>query len=158
MRLRRLESELWVPHPIDEVFAFFADASNLDAITPAWLRFQIDTPSPIEMQVGTLIDYKLRIRGIPVRWQSEITVWDPPFRFVDEQRRGPYRKWHHVHSFVERDGGTFIRDEVDYAVPGWVLEPLIHRWFVRRDVERIFAHRTAVLRQRFHRRAATAQV
>lgn len=149
MKNRQFRSELWVPRPIDEVFDFFADAANLNQITPAWVCFEILTELPIAMNVGTLIDYRIKIRGIPVRWQTEITAWDPPFRFVDEQRRGPYRRWHHEHTFIEQDGGTIIRDVVDYAVTGWIFEPLIHKTLVQPDVKRIFEHRTAVMRQRF---------
>jgi ligand-binding SRPBCC domain-containing protein len=142
----RYECELWLPSPVERVFPFFADARNLERITPPFLRFRVLTPEPIEMRVGTLIDYRLRVHGLPLRWRSEITVWDPPHRFVDEQRRGPYRKWHHEHTFEPRDGGTLTRDRVEYAVPGGVL---VDRLFVRRDVERIFAYRRRVLSELF---------
>jgi ligand-binding SRPBCC domain-containing protein len=133
-----LTTEQLLPRPVPEVFAFFADAGNLDALTPSWLRFEILTPRPIEMKVGTRIDYRLRLRRLPIRWQSEITDWNPPRRFVDEQRRGPYRIWHHEHIFTERDGGTLVRDQVRYAVFGGEL---VERLFVRRDLEKIFAYR-----------------
>jgi len=149
MRTHRLSTELRVPAPIDEVFAFFADARNLEELTPPWLRFEVLTPAPIEMRVGTEIDYRLRIRGLPVRWRSEITVWDPPHRFVDEQLRGPYRRWHHEHAFEAIDGGTAIYDIVDYTAPGWLLEPVIHSLFVRPDVGRIFAYRHECLIERY---------
>lgn len=116
------------------VFAFFGAAHNLDAITPPWLRFRILTPAPIAMQVGTRIDYRLRLHGVPVRWQSEITVWEPPLRFVDEQRRGPYRLWRHEHFFEEHDGGTRVRDCVTYSL---------------RDLQTIFAYRQAKLAELF---------
>lgn len=131
-------STLWLPSKQAEVFEFFSDASNLQEITPEWLDFRIVTPGPIVIRKGTLIDYRLKIHGWPMRWQSEITVWEPPHRFVDEQRRGPYRKWIHHHLFAEKDGGTEVRDEVEYAVPGGKL---IERLFVRRDIEAIFAFR-----------------
>lgn len=142
-----LVEELWLPRPRDEVFAFFADPRNLDAITPPWLHFHIVTPSPIDMKPGTLIDYKLRVRGVPISWQSEISEWSPPFRFVDRQLKGPYRHWLHLHEFEERNGGTLIRDRVEYAVPGWIFAPLIHRLFVKRDVATIFAFRTNKIRE-----------
>jgi ligand-binding SRPBCC domain-containing protein len=104
--------------PVSEVFSFCADAGNLDVITPPWLRFQILTPRPMAMRVGAQIDYRLRLRGLPLRWQSEITVWQPPHRFVDEQRRGPYRAWRHEHTFTAQDGGTLVGDRVRYAVLG----------------------------------------
>lgn len=144
-----LETELWLPRPRDEVFPFFADAHNLEALTPAFLHFEVLTPDPIVMRPGLLLDYRLRIHGVPVRWRTEIEAWDPPFRFVDRQLRGPYRLWHHTHTFEERDGGTLCRDVVRYAAPGGPLRPLIERFFVRGDVARIFAYRTEQLRGRF---------
>jgi len=107
------ESSIWLPRPLDEVFAFFSDASNLEVITPPWLSFSVVTPAPIEMRPGTLIDYRLRFRGFPLRWRSEITSWDPPHRFADAQVKGPYRQWIHEHTFVEKDGGTLAGDRVE---------------------------------------------
>lgn len=141
-----LKSELWLPRPRSEVFPFFAAAENLEAITPPWLNFRILESTPPVMGRGTLIDYRLRIRGVPLRWQSEITAWEPPHRFVDEQRKGPYRTWIHEHRFEERDGGTLVLDTVRYAVPGGRF---VDRLFVRRDVEAIFAYRRKQLLERF---------
>lgn len=141
-----LTSEQWLPRPLPEVFAFFADAGNLDALTPDWLRFEILTPRPIGMKVGALIDYRLRLRGLPIRWQSEISDWSPPHRFVDEQRRGPYRLWHHTHTFAERDGGTVVSDVVRYDVPGGTL---VNTLFVKRDLQKIFAYRQHKLAELF---------
>jgi len=146
MTLHTLTAALWLPQHRDVVFSFFADALNLEAITPPWLRFALVTPAPIAMQTGTLIDYRLRLHGLPLRWQSEITLWDPPFCFVDEQRRGPYRRWLHMHTFEEKAGGTLCRDLVEYAVPGGRF---IHWLIERRDVERIFAYRQKFLRGHF---------
>ncbi|MFM8469490.1 MAG: SRPBCC family protein [Limisphaerales bacterium] len=146
MRIHEFQCELWLPLPPEELFSFFADAANLDAITPPWLHFQIVTPRPIAMREGSLIDYKLRLRGIPLRWRTLIKEWQPPFRFVDEQVRGPYRRWIHTHTFELRDGGTLARDEVRYAVP---LDFLLHAAFVRRDIQKIFAFRQEVLRNKF---------
>ncbi|HEX4825882.1 MAG TPA: SRPBCC family protein [Candidatus Polarisedimenticolaceae bacterium] len=144
--LTTLRSEIWLGQPIERVFAFFADAGNLEELTPPWLRFRIVTPRPIVMRQGARLEYALRLRGVPVHWESEITVWDPPRRFADEQRRGPYRAWIHEHSFAPRDGGTDVGDFVRYAVPGgWLIDRLV----VRRDVRAIFDHRTAQLRQLF---------
>ena len=142
MKTRLLETEVWLPQPLDAVFAFFADARNLVTLTPPWLKFSILTPPPIEMKTGALIDYRLRLRGIPIRWQSEITAWDPPRRFVDEQRRGPYRQWIHEHTFEERHGGTLARDRLQYAVPGGSLVNLL---FVARDLDRVFEFRKETL-------------
>ncbi len=144
--VRTLDAELFIPRPLPEVFAFFAEAPNLQALTPRWLHFEILTPLPIAMRAGALIDYRLRLRGIPLRWRTEITVWEPPHRFVDVQRRGPYRLWRHEHTFEERDGGTLVRDHVDYKVFGGAL---VDRLFVRPDVRRIFAYRQCVLRRYF---------
>jgi ligand-binding SRPBCC domain-containing protein len=138
MRIREFHCEQWLPQRIEAVFAFFADPSNLESITPPWLHFRTLTPRPIEMRVGTLIDYRLRIRGIPASWQSEITAWEPSHRFVDEQRRGPYRLWRHEHTFEPHDGGTLCRDQVRYAVP---FDFLMHGWFERPNIERIFTFR-----------------
>jgi len=144
--LFKLETELWLPHRRDEVFHFFADAFNLETLTPPWLKFEVLTPRPIVMHVGLQIDYRLRLRGLPLRWRSEITAWEPPGRFVDEQRRGPYRAWIHEHTFEERDGGTLARDRVQYAViGGWLINTL----FVRRDVEKIFHFRQEKLQELF---------
>ncbi|HEX4085375.1 MAG TPA: SRPBCC family protein [Chthoniobacteraceae bacterium] len=142
MPVHEYKAEQWLPRPIDEVFPFFADAANLERITPPWLQFKVLTPAPIEMRPGVRIDYRLRIRGIPVRWRSEITVWEPTSRFVDEQRRGPYRLWRHEHTFQSRDGGTLCGDHVRYAVR---LDFLVHRFLVRPDIERIFAFRRTAL-------------
>lgn len=133
-----IEREQWLARPVDEVFAFFGDAMNLEAITPEWLRFSVVTPGPIAMKAGTLIEYRLRWHGVPLRWTTVIDEWDPPRRFVDRQLRGPYRLWHHTHTFEPRDGGTLIRDEVRYKLPfGW-LGTILHGLRIRRDLEAIF--------------------
>ena len=142
-----LRDELWLPRAIDEVFEFFADAYRLEQITPGWLHFHVQTPRPVPMHAGSLIDYQLKLHGIPIRWRTEISEWEPPFRFVDRQLRGPYKLWHHTHTFEEKDGGTLIHDHVEYAVPGWILSPLLHRLFVRPDIEKIFRHRTEAIKK-----------
>ena len=147
MKIHTLDAEMWLPLGIETVFAFFGDAANLDAITPPWLKFEIVTPGPIRMQPGATIDYRLRVHKLPIRWQSVITRWEPPHRFVDEMVRGPYRLWVHRHEFEPRDGGTVIRDHVDYAVPGFFLEPLVHRFLVGPDLRKIFAHRQQRIRE-----------
>src|SRR4051794_29426204 len=139
-----LAARISLPRSRMEVFEFFADPRNLETLTPPWLRFQIITPPPIIMQAGALIDYRLRVHGLPVRWQSEITAWEPPVRFVDEQRRGPYRIWIHEHTFQESDGGTEVRDRVRYNVPGGRL---VNRLLVRRDLHAIFRFRQNRLRE-----------
>jgi ligand-binding SRPBCC domain-containing protein len=146
MQTHLFHAELWLPRTRGEVFAFFAESGNLELLTPPWLNIHILTPRQISMRAGVLIDYRLRIHGIPLRWQSEITIWEPPPRFVDEQRRGPYRLWHHEHTFEERDRGTLCRDTVRYAVP---LDILTHRFFVRPDIESIFEFRQRKMRELF---------
>src|SRR3712207_6686276 len=128
-----------LPGPPEEVFPFFADARNLEAITPPLLRFEVVTPGEIEMGVGTLIQYRLRLRGVPVGWLTSIQAWEPPHRFVDTQVRGPYALWHHTHTFVDDGaGGTLMTDTVRYAIGFGVLGDVAHRLFVKRDVEAIF--------------------
>jgi len=146
MRTRRFEQEIWLPRSRDEVFPFFADAGNLETLTPPWLSFRIVTPRPIAMRTGAEIDYRLRIHGVPLRWRSSIDAWQPPVRFVDRQLRGPYRLWVHLHEFEERDGGTLCRDIVDYAVWGGAL---VDRRLVRPDLEKIFRFRAETLRRLF---------
>ena len=139
-----LQAEQWLPRPREEVFAFFGDARNLETITPSWLNFEVLTQPPITMRPGTLIDYRIRIHGIPIRWRTEIVEWNPPHRFVDVQLRGPYSLWHHTHTFEDRDGGTLCRDQVCYRPRGGRL---MNWLFVCRDVERIFAFRKEKLTQ-----------
>ena len=140
-----LTTQLLVAQPRSKVFEFFADAHEVETITPPWLYFSVRTPSPIEMQAGTLIDYRLRLHGLPIRWRSKISVWEPPCRFVDEQVRGPYAYWHHLHTFSELDGGTLVADTVHYAVPcSWIAHPL-----VRRDLRNIFQYRCDTMKQLF---------
>jgi ligand-binding SRPBCC domain-containing protein len=129
--------------PPDAVFPFFADARNLEAITPPLLRFRLLTPEPISMREGTFLQYALRIHGLPVRWDTLIQAWEPPRRFVDVQVRGPYRLWHHTHELEPLDGGaaTLLRDTVRYAVGVGALGEVVRRAVVRRDLDAIFAFR-----------------
>lgn len=147
MSLQRLEREQVVARPIHEVFEFFAQAENLERITPPWLNFEMLTPGPIEMGSGALIDYRLRLHGLPLRWRSRIEVWEEERRFVDQQVRGPYRIWRHLHEFVPLGQSTRVRDRVEYALPlGW-LGGLVGLPFVRRDLARIFDYRQAAVAQ-----------
>ena len=146
MRTFIFETQQTLAQPLTDVFEFFSDAHNLAIITPPWLRFEIITPAPIDMRVGTCIEYRLKLRGIPLRWQSEITAWDPPYAFADEQRRGPYRLWRHQHTFEATEGGVVVTDTVAYAVWGGRF---MEKFFVRPDLERIFAYRSEQLDQIF---------
>lgn len=137
-----LERSQTLPVRVEQAFGLFAEAENLEAITPGFLRFRIVTPTPIEMEVGALIRYRLRLRGIPISWLTRIDEWDPPHRFVDRQLRGPYSLWHHTHSFEALDPErTSITDRVRYALPLGPIGELAHALVVRRDLERIFDHR-----------------
>lgn len=147
-RLHRLERTLRVERPRDEVFAFFADASNLEAITPAFLRFRILTPAPIAMHPGARIEYALSLFGVPVRWRTRITVWEPGVRFVDEQESGPYAVWRHTHEFEPQGDATLVRDLVEYAMPFGPLGRLARALFVARTLERIFDYRRDAIRRR----------
>jgi len=136
-----LERSQLLPLPIDEAFAFFADAGNLEALTPPTLRFRMLTPAPIAMQAGALIDYRLKVHGMPVRWRTEIVAWEPGRRFVDRQLRGPYALWEHTHSFEPVDGGTLMRDVVVYRLPLGPFGALANRLLVAADLRRIFDFR-----------------
>ena len=135
-----------LPGPPEAVFPFFAEAANLEAITPPWLKFRIVTPTPIEMRPGARIEYRLRLHGVPVSWLTEIEEWEPGVRFVDRQIRGPYTLWHHTHTFTDDgSGGTLMEDTVRYALPLGPLGELAHRLFVARDLRRIFDYRAAAV-------------
>lgn len=146
MKTHRFETQIWLPHRREEVFKFFADPCNLERLTPPWLHFEIITSPDIVIEQGTLLDYRLRLRGIPLRWQSEISVWEPPQRFVDRQTKGPYSLWVHEHTFVEDHRGTIVGDRVEYAVPGG---PLVQKFLVAPDLRQIFQYRQSVLQEIF---------
>jgi len=141
MKFHTLRREQWVPRGVDEVFAFFSDARNLEELTPPWLKFRVLTPEQTRIQTGTELRYRLSLHGIPVRWATEIRQWSPPHRFIDTQRRGPYRLWHHTHRFEARDGGTRMTDVVRYRMPFGILGTLMNALIVRSDVEKIFDYR-----------------
>ena len=149
MRVHVLEREQRVAAPPAEVFSFFEDAGNLEAITPPFLGFRVVTPRPIEMGPGALIEYRLRLHGVPVRWRTRIEAFDPPHAFVDVQLSGPYRLWHHTHVFEpDGRGGTLMRDRVRYALPFGPLGAIAHVLFVRRDLRRIFDFRQETVARR----------
>lgn len=145
----RLTTSMTLDRDIDEVFEFFSDPHNLKEITPRWLSLRVRSSNRIEMAAGTRIRYRFRVRGIPAIWHSEITRWDPPYRFVDEQRLGPFLSWVHEHIFEAAEGGTLATDNVTYAVPGGSV---IHRLFVGRDLRRLFTHRHRRLKEILERR------
>jgi ligand-binding SRPBCC domain-containing protein len=140
-----LERSQLVPRPRAEVFAFFADAQNLERLTPGFLRFQVLTPAPIAMRAGTLIDYRLSLFGVGFGWRTLIEAFEPGERFVDLQLRGPYRRWHHTHTFADAPGGTLIGDRVEYALPLGPLGELARALWVGRQLDAIFEHRRRVI-------------
>ena len=143
MSIHTYSREQRLPGPPAAVFPFFADARNLEAITPPLLRFAMLTPDPVQMSAGTLLRYRLRVHGVPVSWLTQITEWDPPHRFVDEQLEGPYALWQHTHTFEDDGaGGTLMRDVVRYRLPLGALGALAHG-LVRRDIAQIFDYRAA---------------
>lgn len=145
VRVQRLEREQVVKRPLGEVFEFFARPENLERITPPWLSFRLLTPAPIEMSPGTLIDYRLRLHGLPLRWTSSIELWEEERRFLDEQVHGPYRSWRHLHEFVPLGASTCVRDRVEYALPLGRWGDLLGLPVVRRDLVRIFDYRRAAV-------------
>jgi hypothetical protein len=148
MRIHTLHREQRLDGTPDEVFAFFADAFNLEALTPPLLRFRVVTPRPIPMHAGALIQYALKLRGLPVSWLTSIQAWDPPHRFVDTQVKGPYALWHHTHTFQDTgDRGTLMCDTVRYGIAFGPLGALAQTLFVKRDVEAIFDFRAARIPQ-----------
>jgi ligand-binding SRPBCC domain-containing protein len=143
-----LERDQVLPHARADVFAFFSDAFNLEAITPPWLAFRVQTPGPIEMAPGPLIEYRLRLHGLRVDWLTRIEIWEPGRRFVDAQVRGPYRLWRHTHVFEDHPDGTLVRDSVSYEIQLGPLGELARLAFVRRDLDRIFEYRRAAVAER----------
>ena len=139
--MHRLERQQFAPRPRDEVFAFFAEAQNLEMLTPAFLNFRILTPRPLDMRNGTLIDYRIGLGRIPMRWRTRIETFDAPLRFVDVQLSGPYRYWHHLHEFQADPGGILVMDRVTYSLPFGFLGALAHWLLVRHALKRIFDYR-----------------
>lgn len=137
-----LEARLVLLRPIGEVFEFFSDATNLERITPRWLRFRIVTPTPIALAEGSLIDYRLRLHGVPLRWRTLISAWDPPHRFVDQQVSGPYARWVHEHRFADLGDATLCSDRVSYRLHGGRgPHELQNAVVAARDLRGIFGHR-----------------
>jgi hypothetical protein len=142
MKLYRLERMQSLPRSIDETFEFFADPRNLKVLTPAFVGFEFLHEPPKVLAAGTLLDYRIRLFGLPVRWQTRIEVFEPPTRFEDIQIRGPYTYWRHVHRFADdARGGTSVRDEVDFAMPLGPLSTLAYHLFVERTLREIFDYR-----------------
>lgn len=141
-----LEARCAVGAPLGEVFPFFSDARNLQRLTPPWVGFEVLSRGDLDMAEGLLIDYRIRIHGLPIRWRTEISEWDPPHRFQDTQLKGPYALWEHTHRFTPASGDiTVMTDHIRYRPRGGPLAPLINRALVAKDVRRIFEYRSMVL-------------
>jgi ligand-binding SRPBCC domain-containing protein len=153
----RLERTTLIPRAREEVFAFFAEAGNLELLTPPFLNFSILTPQPISMNEGTLIDYRIGLFGVPLRWHTRIETFDPPSSFVDVQLSGPYRLWRHRHEFISVPEGTRMHDHVDYALPFGPLAPIVRSLVVRRTLDRIFDYRTAAIERIFKESAPNSR-
>jgi ligand-binding SRPBCC domain-containing protein len=147
--VHHFHSEQSVARPVEQVFAFFSDAGNLEAITPRQLNFRILTPAPIRLGADARIDYQLKLYGVPVKWATLIERWEPPYEFVDVQLRGPYHAWRHTHRFVSEGQGTRIVDDVEYELPLGPLGRVVEALWVRREVARIFNYRTKVIARQF---------
>lgn len=145
--MHHIKREQLLPVELPEIYNFFSQARNLERLTPPWLRFEVLTPEPIEMRAGTLISYRLRLHGVPMRWVTRIDAWEPGRRFVDRQLRGPYKVWEHTHEFIARADGTLVRDHVRYALPFGPFGALAHVAFVKRDLERVFEYRRDAVQQ-----------
>lgn len=142
-----LRADMLIERPIEEVFDFFSRAENLERITPASIHFNIVTPTPIGMKQGALIDYRLKLHGVPIKWRTEIESWQPPYRFTDQQLRGPYKKWFHEHTFESLGAHeTLMKDRVHY-IPRF--GSLVHKFFVKPDLMKIFTYRQATLAEIF---------
>jgi len=150
MKIYELNKTQFINQPIDVVFNFFSKPENLALITPSKLAFKILTPTPITINKGTLIDYTIRLMGFPVHWRTLITKYNPPYEFVDEQIKGPYLFWHHTHTFKAVNGGSEIKDKVRYSIPMGYLGQFIHKIWIKKDLEKIFEYRKAVIDKLFN--------
>lgn len=154
-RVEQFSVDQWVPQPVEEIFRFFSDAKNLETLTPPWLHFEIKKISDPEIRKGTLIDYRLKLHGMPLQWRSRIDEWDPNHAFVDSQLKGPYAKWQHTHVFRPARGGTLISDRVLYRLPLGALGKGVARLRINRDIEQIFAFRRKRISEMFSGKGET---
>ena len=145
MKTFELTKKQLINSSMENVFNFFSKPENLKTITPEKLSFNILTPTPINMGNGTVIDYTIKLFGIPIHWRTLITNYNPPYEFVDEQIKGPYNFWHHTHKFKQVDGGVEISDRVIYSIPMGIIGRVLHFIWIKRDLEKIFSHRKKVI-------------
>jgi len=144
-----LQKSQWINKPVSEVFAFFSEAQNLERITPPYLQFKILNTSTKGITKNTLIDYRLKLHGIPFHWKTRINDFIPNKMFIDEQLKGPYKKWVHTHSFKEKDGGTLIEDNVIYEIPGGIVGEFLLKSYIKKDLEKIFTYRQEIIKEIF---------
>jgi len=149
MTLYELEREQYLPLALEDAFEFFRDPRNLERITPPWMSFRFAGEVPDEIEQGTRLDYRIRLFGVPMKWRSQIALWDPPYDFVDQQEQGPYAYWHHLHALDPVGDGVLMRDRVRYRVPLAPLSKPVHALFVRPTLERIFNYRYRAVREFF---------
>ncbi len=152
MKIHTLQKEQIISQPLSTVFSFFDQPENLSLLTPKSMRFIILTPSPIQMKTGAEIDYRIWLMGIPLKWKTLITLYEPPFRFVDEQVKGPYQYWHHLHTFKDLGGRTLMQDEVRYALPYGPLGEMAHCLWVKRQLNTIFDFRYKKIEELFRKK------
>ncbi|MBT3589663.1 MAG: SRPBCC family protein [Candidatus Marinimicrobia bacterium] len=150
MKIYKITTKQIIKRPLVEIFAFFSRPENLSLITPDHLDFKILTPPPIEMKKGALIDYIIRIFKAPIHWQTLITSYEPPYKFVDKQIKGPYKYWHHTHTFVEGSDGVEIHDEIQYSVPFGIIGKLLHAIWIKNNLNYIFEYRREVIHNLFN--------
>ena len=144
------KQEQYINKPLSQVFPFFERPENLSMLTPNWLNFKIKTPSPIQMKTDAKIEYSIKLFGIPMKWETEIIKYSPPFLFIDEQKKGPYKKWVHTHSFEEINGKVLMKDKIDYDLYGGILKHLIHKFFVKPSITKIFEFRKITIEKEFN--------
>ncbi len=149
MKIFKIKVKQFIGSSVEEVFGFFSRPENLSVITPSNLNFKILTPSPIEMKQGAVIDYTIQIIKVPIHWRTLITTYEPPFKFVDEQIKGPYNFWHHTHMFKEVPEGVEIYDEVNYSIPFGPLGVMLHAFWIKKDLNNIFEYRKDVIENMF---------
>ena len=147
MKTHQYKTVTIIKKPILEVFDFFSKAENLNKLTPPDVNFKIITQLPIEIHEGRLIDYRIKINGIPFDWQTEICIWEPPYKFMDQQIKGPYKVWRHLHTFEDHNGDTKMTDIVDFLSPGWILEPIINELYIKHKVKAIIDYRATQIKK-----------
>jgi len=145
MKVYSLKRKQFIKLPIEKVFDFFSKPENLEKITPSSLSFKIITPIPIDMSKGALIDYTIKLFFYPVHWRTIISDYNPPYSFIDQQIKGPYKFWHHSHEFKEVNDGVEIIDNVKYSVPFGVVGRLAHKIWIRNELNKIFDYRMKII-------------